>query len=423
MPRPLRSVVPRRSTALADDELLFDYLRHLDACSEGWSATHVALSRLSPLHRREHHLRLAADGFARLAADDQGQLFRLGNGDLLFFFTQAAQEWVKSELHRLTMLFADDPLLRTSPAGDRFARILAAADLGSVVDVIRSASRTRGGGRNRNPVEARAAADEGRPARRQGPVPLALLAKLDRALMQIDFSSFVRRRPVCRLAGDAPPLPVLTRLSVSLTDLSIALLPAGDIAASRAVARYVGESIDRRLLALQGRPDDAFSATGPVALPLALSTLMSDAFRRFDAHVFRARRNAIVLEIDITDIFDNIEDARFACRLARQRGYRICLTGANVRLAPSIDWRRLCFDYAAIALASTTAAVPEDEARLAAAVERIGAARLILTGADSRTAIGFGTAAGVELFQGRHVDHALREDAGRRELRLGLPGG
>jgi hypothetical protein len=278
---------------------------------------------------------------------------------------------------------------------------------------------------HRDWAEVKVKAREAPAVRSRGPVPIGLLAKLERALIQTDISSFVRRRTVCRIAGDAPPAPALTRLSVSLTDLSAALLPTGDIAAGGAISRYLGESIDRRLLALLGRPDDAAAATGcgPVAFPLGLSTLMSDAFRRFDEHVFRARRRTIVLEVDLTDIFDNIEDAGFACRLARQRGYRICLSGANVRLAPSIDWRRLAFDYVALVSPSTKASCPPDPAGLTRTVERIGAARLILSGADSRSAVDLGAAAGVELFQGAYVDHALREEARRRRLHAGLPKG
>ncbi len=422
MPRPLRPVVSRNRDAAADEELLFDYLSHLDACSQGWSATHVGLSRLSPLNRRDHHLRLGADGFARLASDDHGQLFRLGNGDLLFFFPQPTRERVTSELRRLTRLFADDPLLRAAPVGDRLARTYAAADVGSIVDIVRSAARARCASDRRGTAHAEASPEPRPTARPPSPVSPALLAKLDLALTQTDISSFVRRRPVCRIAGDAPPVPVFSRLSVSLADLSAALLPAGDIGGSRAVARCVRESIDRRLLALFGRADDAAATIGSIALPLTLSTLMSDAFRRFDDLVFGARRGTIVLEIDVTDIFDNIEGARFACRLARQRGYRICLTGASARLAPAIHWRRLVFDYVAVAFPPTPA-MPEHAAGMTGAIERIGAARVILIEADSAAAVIFGTAAGVELFQGRHVDHALREEARRRQLRAGLGAG
>lgn len=257
----------------------------------------------------------------------------------------------------------------------------------------------------------------------KGPVPLGLLEKLHRTLAQTDVSGFVRRRRVYRLAGDAPPVPALQRLSVSLSELSHALLPVGDIAASRAVARYVGESIDRRLLALLAPVDGDLSGIGPVALPMTLSTLMSDAFRRFDEQMFRVRRNAIVLEISLTDIFDNIEDSCFACRFVRHRGYGICLVGADLRLVAAIDWSRLCFDYAAVHGDATPPSTPRAAApvnRLASAVERIGAARLILTGADSGTAVAAGTAAGVELFLGRHVEDLHREHTRRRRLRAGL---
>jgi hypothetical protein len=155
------------------------------------------------------------------------------------------------------------------------------------------------------------------------------------------------------------------------------------------------------------------------------ATLSRFRRRRFDEQVFRARRRTVVLEVDIADIFDNIEDARFACRLARQRGYRICLNGADMRLAPSIDCHRPSFDYVALVFPST-ASLPADPAGLAGrieTVERIGAARLILSGGDSRTVVDFGAAAGVELFQGAYVDHALREEARRRRLRTGLPSG
>lgn len=410
-------------SALADTELLLEYLRHLETCSEGWQAAHVSLSRLSPSHRQQHHLRIAADGFRRLAADDQGQLFRLGTGDLLFFFAAAAEERIKGELHRLAMLFADDPLLRTASPGAGLFHLLPTTDLGPIVAIVQAAGGSYRPGRKEEIPATVDATDEELARRRRQPVPLALLAKLDRVLAQTDLSSFLRRHPVCRLAGDAPPQPVLTRLSVALSELSLALLPVGDLGVDRAIARYVGESIGRRLLALVGRPEDAAAISGPIGLPLSAATLTSDAFRRFDEQLFRARRSTIVLEIDITDIFGNLEDACFACRLARQRGYRICLTGATVRLAPSIDWSQLPFDYATVALTAAAGTSAGSPSQLAGAIAGIGATRLILTEADSRLAIDAAAAAGVELFQGRYVDHALREAVRRRQLRAGRPRG
>jgi hypothetical protein len=63
---------------------------------------------------------------------------------------------------------------------------------------------------------------------------------------------------------DIEPGRDTARISVSPSDLSAALLPTGDIAADHALARYVGESIERRLPALLGRPDAAKGTGGNI---------------------------------------------------------------------------------------------------------------------------------------------------------------
>lgn len=146
---------------------------------------------------------------------------------------------------------------------------------------------------------------------------------------------------------------------------------------------------------------------------VSLATLMSPAFGGFDDRVFATGRARIVIETDGTDMMASIAIAEFACQLTRRRGDHLCPTELSARHHRLIDLGRQggCDRLRAF---SPTMLTAWQRAGIRAWIAAVGAGRVILAGADVGDAVAFGAAAGIELFQGRYVDHLRRDHAPHR---------
>jgi hypothetical protein len=406
----------------AEEELLFEYLRLLEHRTQDRRVLHLALSRLSQLNRRPHHLQMAKEGFNRLARNDKGQLFQLVNGDLLFGYETLAETNVASELHRLRMLFGDDPIMRDPARAARFAVTYdATRQYADVVTVVRSIVASTANQAATRPFPPSAIREQLRARQRATrPMPPSLLPRLETALAQSDLSNFVRRQAVCKLAKETPPQSVFTQLMLSLPDLALAIVPDFDVTSDRFLARYLAEMLDRRMLAMLVRPDP-HGPSGATGFAISIETLLSAAFEQFDSRLFVARRGAIVLEIPLTDIFEDVERARFACRLAQRKGYRVCLAGLSCDTLPLVNLRSLGVDFARVAFSPALLDASEGPSVLATAAAGAAPVRLILAGIDSRESALAAMAAGVELFQGRYPDLVLRDQDRRGALAAPAP--
>jgi EAL domain. len=402
--------------ALTREELLLEFLRKLEPQRSGQRSAHVALSRLSPLSRRQSCLRLACEGLSRLAKSRKGQLFQLVNEDLLYFYDASEETEVRTEISRLRLLFADDPLMHDVEQAADFGRIYdLAEEFRDVVRLVRgkAAPHAMLMPSNDNGIKDRLKRrDSKRP-----PVPTHLLPKLEAALARTDLSGFVRRQPVCRLSPGGPPKHMFTDLSISLEALSEAVVPTFDLAADRCVARYLAERLDRRLLSMLLHHEHQMLRER-LSIPLTLSTLLSESFRYFDDQVSISRRGSIVLKLRLADIFSDLETARFAFRLARHRGYRTLVSGIMPTALPLLTFEGLGVDFVRCegnrALFVDTDLVEQ----LSVASTRMAPSQFVLAGIHSREALELGINAGFEFFQGLYLDNALRDAKRWRRLHL-----
>lgn len=407
----------RTRESVMREEFLLEFLRHLEPRKHERRSAHVALSRLSPLNRRQSHLRLASDGLTRLATSGAGQLFQLANDDLLFFHQASIDAVVRTELARLRILFAEDPLLQNVEDAAAFCRVYdLSKEFSGVVKLVRDPATSlrscgdaaeSGGERLRVRWQLRGHAGR--------PVPPKLLPKLDAALARTELSNFVRRQPVCRMAADSLPHLLFSELSVSLQALCEAIVPGCDLAAERSVARYLTRTLDRRLLSMLSR-QDAQDQRRHLAVPLSLSTLLSESFRCFDGQMSMSRRGSIVLKVSLPDIISDLDVARFAFRLARHRGYRTLLSGISPLVLPLVTLEGLGIDFVRCDCNASLVEDPTLLDQLAEVSRRLAPARLVLADAHSQDALAIGLRAGIELFQGGWVDRALRAP-GRRPHR------
>lgn len=378
-----------------------------------WRAVHLHLSRLRASNRRPYHQAMAAGAFESFGARLPGEVFRLGNGDVVALIKGAAIEELDAIVSRLRHLFATDPLL-AEPSQAAFctwydletdqSRLLETAQM---LEATAHAIRPRPGRRGRSDKHAA--------------IDTAAFARLEHKLQSADLEGLVERQTVCAMQPEQPPRPVFTEFYLAIEALADRLAPGANVAGDRWLFQHLTLTLDRRmLLGLCDQPDAMPEI--PLALNLNVRSVFGPAFAAFER--MRAAQDAKVLvEFQLVDVFADLAAFVFARDHLRAQGYGLCLDGLHHLHLPLIDGRRLGFDHVKIAW---TPDMTDGGEAMREAVADNGPDAVVLTRCDGADAIEWGLACGLRLFQGDYVESRLRAlrpsavDAARRAMRAAL---
>jgi len=142
---------------------------------------------------------------------------------------------------------------------------------------------------------------------------------------------------------------------------------------------------------------------------LNIETLLSQSFAEFDRAVEADFKKNIVIEIQLSDVFADMQGYFAARKLLQEAGYRICLDGLTNLSFVQIDRETLGFDLVKLYWnADLQSDIKRKQSKdLGAAVKRCGSSRVILARCDSKDAVYYGQSLGIALFQGRYIDGLL----------------
>jgi EAL domain-containing protein (putative c-di-GMP-specific phosphodiesterase class I) len=399
------------------ENLLLDYLQKLEKHRRGRRAVVIRLSLLHAANRREHHVRIAASTFDRLVKQMKGQIFTLSNADLFFIFKETALDEVEAAIVKTRFMFSDDPLL-ADPVGAGKLSFIEWFGLEQQYETLLGLAQELAAEerqRRRTEMTASLAAQSAPRRQRKGhPLTPAILAKLGDALASADLANMLRRQAVCAIVGRSAPQPIFQELFISIADLRETLLPNIDLASSPWLFQQLTETLDRRVLSLLNKHDDR-TVAGDISINLNVQTLLANEFLTFDDNVKASMRGTIVLELQKVDVFADLGAFLFARDFAHERGYRICIDGVNFESLPFIGRQRLGVDLVKIPWDPAVAGGLPNGLPFADYVRHCGESRTILCRCDTQEAIEIGQAAGITLFQGRHVEGLLAAEQQRQK--------
>ncbi len=403
------------------ENLLLDYIHKLERHRQGRRAVLMRLSLLQGVNRREHHVRIAVSTFDTLVKQLKGQIFALSNSDLMFIFKETALDEVEAAIVRLRFMFSDDPLLASegtvrAASKSGFADwFLLERDYDSLLQLAQRMVSEERQRRTQELAQGMTSQAAPRPQRKGEALTPAMLAKLEDSLARADLANMMRRQGISAIVGKSPPQPVFYELFISIADLRETLLPNVNLASSPWLFQQLTETLDRRVLSLLNKHDDR-TVAGDVSINLNVQTLLSPEFLVFDDNVKASMRGTIVLELQKVDVFADLGAFLFARDFAHDRGYRICIDGVNFESLPFVDRERLGVDLVKLLWdpAMTEGMLPNGTS-FDDYVRHCGPSRAILCRCDAQDAIECGQAAGITLFQGRHVEGLLVAEQARQK--------
>ena len=393
------------------EALLLDYAERLTKHLPGRRAVQVHLSKLQPVNRREHHLRMAASAFDPLVRRAQGQNFRLSNGDIIVVVKDVPVAEIDDVVLRLRYMFGDDPLVHAADEGKHPYKFCDWYDLEvQYPSFLAKAQVLNRHSQERKEAERVAALAPPAPAPKT-PLDPARLSKLDPFVATADVRPLSRRRAIVELPANGSVKPVATELFVSLDLLGQRTLPDVDLRVDRALLTYLSQQLDRRLLTVL--PEAEATVPLPSWLRFSLKTLMSPDFVAVDDKLRVATRKSMVALIRWDDALADVTSYLFVRDFLKARQWQVALDGLSAANFALIDRETLEPDFFKLDWDANAADATPSKRRAAFldALESTAPGRLVLAECHGPDALAFGRSVGISLFQGKAADSLLQARA------------
>jgi hypothetical protein len=400
-----------KTVAKGAEAKLLEIVNSLRGTPDGYYALHYNLSRLRDEFRSEYQVKIAVNILNDLFKALDSIAFVMQDSDIILLYNGSNRALLEKAIFQLRYLFMDDPLGYTD---DGFEN----EDFCTVYDLefqwrdFFTACKKKAG-REENVEEEHAPTNKietptGNRRKLHVFSPTYLVQILSE-MQSIDISAALRSQPICAVVKGKSPKVLFKEIYTNINHLQKSFSLNVDLMSSRTLFKYLSETLDKHLLVTL--KDKAEIHSPPISMNLNIKTLFSEEFTEFDSIIEQKHKSSIIIEINIADVFEDINKFIMAKDAVQKMGYRICLDGLDEISFGQIDRKALGFDLAKLKWHVEMGNKDSQEDTLAEAVKKCGANRIILCHCDSQNAVDYGKSIGISLFQGRHIDNLLDPDA------------
>lgn len=241
------------------------------------------------------------------------------------------------------------------------------------------------------------------------PITLEELGKIERAVQMFDLSPFMLNQPVVNIQNPTENEHEYFELYIAIKALEERLSPGYDITANRWLFSYFTSQLDQSVLRALNYGVD-FLRGKRLGLNLNLATILSASFVKFDERLTTDLRGNVILEINKTDLIENVSMYKEVVDFAATRGYKICIDGLNDFWVTHMDLEYMACDYAKIIWSPDMESMSEDEIdALQEKVRQQENCRYILARCGTVSGLIWAEKMGISLVQGRVIDNILRK--------------
>ena len=395
--------------------MLVERLRKIADDSKDYFAAHLHLSRLRTGNRQPRFLDIAKRAFDHLLINANCTLYMLFNADMILICRNLPVEQTDEPIGKVRALFREDPLTQAVD-GDMEDRFVSWYDLSSRDDYDRFY------GTSEQLLAAAAAAARRAEAQQSAaakgaPLTAMNLVEIERKLKAIRISDLIREQPAMQIGLGGKSELLFRENFIAMTELRDRIAPGVNLFSSPWLFQYLTEVIDRKMLALVAQRE-LTGQRAAVSLNLNINTVMGRDFQEFHQTI-GASAAKIIVELQILDIFADMNAYTFARESLQKRGYRVVVDGVNPLALHFFDPGTLKADFVKIAWGPEFAGETSDSqvAEARDVVQRTGKDKVILGRVDTEQAVKWGLSLGVTRFQGHFIDRLAKAIADKTRPR------
>ena len=398
-----------------EDAMLVERLRKVADDPKDHFAAHLHLSRLRAGNRQQRFLDIAKRAFDQLVINSQSTLYTLNNCDLVLICNKVPVEQTDEPIEKVRGLFREDPLMQ-SIEGSVEDRFVSWIDLSSKDEFDRFYGLSEQ--MLAQAIAATRKAEAVQKAVPKGtPVTSANLGEIERKLKAIRISDLIREQPAIQIGAAGAAGMLFRENYIAMSELRDRIAPGINLFSSPWLFQYLTEVIDRKMLALVAQRE-LTGQRAAVSLNLNINTVMGRDFQEFHQTI-GASAAKIIVELQILDIFADMNAYTFARESLQKRGYRVVVDGVNPLALHFFDPGTLKADFVKIAWGPEFAGETSDSqvAEARDVVQRTGKDKVILGRVDTEQAVKWGLSLGVTRFQGHFIDRLAKAIADKARPR------
>lgn len=403
-------------------DAMLDYVHQLKRHTEGRWALHIKLSSLERHMQEPYYRREVAAALRPLVAHKGTKIFSLPNADSIVVTGPAKLDDIaptvadiRKKLRDSDFMATYDPLVGIS---DHFIEWFdLETDYADFEIYAQEAAR-----KARQPADQQLP-EVSKPTKKVAKIPSKLgdsiapgkseyrkldaftLAAAMRKLPHADVSEALRQQRVVAVVGNQKPTPVLIHKYVDIGALLEKLTNITVSDYDRWLEGHFAEEIAMKLLDAQ--PDLSNKGSMASSIRLTCASVVSPSFDRFDAALSAAGRSALVIEFSLIDVLTSPRSYEAAYQKIKKRGYKVALADVEPESLLWFDHEKLHATFLKLSKPADVKAdwMPHElEQAVAARINQIGRARVILDGCQTEQDVLLGQQLGITLFQGRFTD-------------------
>lgn len=423
------------------EEQLLEFAKAVERHKQGRHALHMKLSLLSAENAGSFASRNTASFFHTLVKGDQGKLFRLSSGDMMFVSSTAPQTEIASLQQKITKFFdrdahiADDPsqLITDFDLERDFSSFLTCCeDLSEAAeaDVVPlttpssangfTAPANQQGGNVRSMLE-RAVETTQQPAQLKPaslprrlffedeevkPISPADLDRLESNFRILDPTNLLMDLPVAAVVGTMPPHVIFSEKSIDYEGLQAAVLPSRNLQGDPNLFERLCCIIEQQLIKKLHLPPNQDALAN--SFPSNVKTVLSNQFLQFDRTHRRTSNVPLIIDIRLQDALLNMGAFLKMRERVHDAGYRVCLSGMTTFGFATMDHSHRLADFIKVT-------APDEHNTLDArweehfhdSAQKAGKNRMILTRCDTAEDLEAGRALGFSLYQGKYINELI----------------
>ena len=244
----------------SQNNVVLEYISKLGENLNSYMMLYLSLSLVSKKVLTEQTLSSLRDVFAQQIKDGNAKLFDIPNSDIAVIFNKSVKDEILSSLVKIKLLLQEDEsvakvaYLQESPIAVFWDLV---REYGAVSEKLSQVyDKSSQEQDKKSTVVASNSFFNTKPHHAGEALTTAMLDKVQKIITVSDFSSFIRRQPICAVIGKSMPQRVFEEVYVSIPDMRDSLLPGVDLFANEWLFLALTETLDRRVLEIVSRHDD-----------------------------------------------------------------------------------------------------------------------------------------------------------------------
>ena len=412
---------------------LLSELRQVKRHPEGYRGIHLHFSLLEREHKQPFHRRSIATAFNKLIHSKSGQLFWTSYFDLVFICKDCSIAELDTAIIGARRAVEDSPLLKEYIAAGRDDNLCDWYDLNEDMDrFLKMANGLKDVVPNdttptpslksmitnlNNHLTDVDITPAKKPAETTKPLydPLAIkstivpmgpiqLDQLERNLINMEIFQMLANQTAYVIVGDLTPQPIFVEHYISVDMVKKTLLPTYDMLADKWLFQRLTRTFDTKLL--QTLPQTGLIQGQVVSININVETVFTPEFDKFISLFRQKNTQPLILEMSLFDVISDIQKYYDARTKLTQMGCRICLDAMDIESLAILDRELLAVDFLKITWKPhyTKLLGGPKQDKITAAITAQGNMRIILSHCDTESALKFGQAVGIHMYQGFLID-------------------